>query len=234
MSKPSSSINATAAAAGVSRVKVLMDSACQASPRDIAKHSDGPRRWSTTNILMLATAAYFFLCGAFVASPYLQSTLVYLHIARWPLGDLTNLSRFGLAEARTVTINMNGSDTLEGYHIMPPGRGAIAGAALEGPERDRFFEDLLREASSVVVYLHGNAGTRAHHRRVAVQKHIAAYCNAHVLTFDYRFDWWAARHSSVCLIFVSYVAGDSETPLEHQQNKEQSKMCMLSFHTSRT
>ena len=235
MSAPTSSGNSAAnASAGASRVKILTDSSSQASPRDIAKYGGGARKWSTTNILLLVLSIYVLFCGAFATSPYLQSTLVYLHIARWPLGDLTNLSRFGMTEARTVTIKMNGSDTLEGYHLMPPGRSAIAGVALKGPERDLFFEDMLREASSVVVYLHGNAGTRAHHRRVAVQKHIAAHCNAHVLTFDYR-----SVDSSEFLCVISHFrlpdlfTEDSEILLEHRQSKEQSRTYMLSSHTSR-
>lgn len=108
-------------------------------------------------------------------------------------GDLTQLSRFGLSEGRSVTLELpsTGADSLEGtlrgYHLLPPGRQVIAAAALKaGNERDAYFEDSLKNADTIVIYLHGNGATRAHHRRVAVQKHIAAHCRAHVLTFDYR------------------------------------------------
>jgi hypothetical protein len=167
-------------------VKIHVDAECQASTREINQSSRGNKKISTTNIILLCIALYIFGCGMFTSSPYLQSQLVYMHSVRWPLGDLTDLTRFGLAEGRSVTIKMNGVDTLEGYHLLPVGPAVATGAALEGLDRDDYFDAQLRNASRIVVYLHGNAATRAHHRRVDMIKQIAAFCNAHVLSFDYR------------------------------------------------
>lgn len=168
------------------RVKVYIDAQVQASPRDISRSSPAPER-STTNILLACLACYLLTCGIFAASPRLQSQLVYLHYARWPLGDLTNLARFGIAEGRSVTISLAGNETIRGYHLMPVGPASIEGASLKDQRRDDFFDAQIRGAANIVVYLHGNAATRAHPRRIDMIKQIAAFCNAHVLAFDYRF-----------------------------------------------
>jgi abhydrolase domain-containing protein 12 len=174
------------------RIKVHVDAQTQATAKDIAAHSPSRRVFSssTTNILLSLLVLYLVSCYLFTTSIFLQSQLVYLHFVRWPLGDLTNLFRFGIVEGRSVTLYMNssgGDDSLRGYHLLPPGLDAISAAGLGEADRDRFFEEKLKgDNTNIVIYLHGNGATRAHHRRISVQKHLGAYCNAHVLTFDYR------------------------------------------------
>lgn len=96
------------------------------------------------------------------------------------------MTRFGIADGRSITLHFDSGDTLRGYHLLPPGDDAISAASLEGDAKDRYFEAKLAESDNIVIYLHGNAGTRAIPRRISVQKHLAAYCKANVLTFDYR------------------------------------------------
>lgn len=172
-----------------SRMKIHVDAQCQASTSELAKYSHIGRKMSTTNIFFLGIAVYLVTCVMFAHSQSLQSHLVYLHSMRWPLGNLKDMTRFRIAEGRSLTISMAGTDTLEGYHLLPAGQAAVAAASLSGIERDRYFDDQIRNAATIVVYLHGNAATRAHQRRIDMIKQIAAFCNSHVLSFDYRYEY---------------------------------------------
>jgi abhydrolase domain-containing protein 12 len=167
-----------------SRVLVCRDASVQT---DVAGLPCVAKRSSSTNVLLAIGVAYALICISFLSSPFLQSIPVYMNIARWPLGDLTQLQRFGLVGSNNVAIQVQPGQFIRGYHVLP---GTVTDVSrllsLSGAARDEAFQNFLRKSDRIVIYLHGNAGTRAHYRRVALQKHLALHCNAHVLTFDYR------------------------------------------------
>ena len=47
-------------------------------------------------------ALYAAICVLLIISPYLQSLIVYLNVVRYPLGELTDLRRFGMSARFTI------------------------------------------------------------------------------------------------------------------------------------
>jgi len=104
-----------------------------------------------------------------------QTWLIYLHWIRppnwWSRPDLPQ--RHGMSGfARSIhTANLNG------WHLLPPGVFA---------ESEADYEQSLASAQRVILFFHGNSGTRAFPRkRVGVICTLAAQFNSHVITFDY-------------------------------------------------
>ena len=79
---------------------------------------------------------------------------------------------------------------MNGWHILPAGETATTSALITDPvQREKYFDDSLRQARAVVLSLHGNAGNRGTRDRVAEDRMLASQAAAggcHVLAIDYR------------------------------------------------
>jgi pimeloyl-ACP methyl ester carboxylesterase len=105
---------------------------------------------------------------------------------RYPRGDLTKLQNVGLAEARNIAITTDDGILLKGYHIMPPGPISQHALSLKDSQRNDYFNEKLTQSERIIIYFHGNGGTRALSFRVNKVKALAAQLSAHVITIDYR------------------------------------------------
>jgi fermentation-respiration switch protein FrsA (DUF1100 family) len=126
------------------------------------------------------------MCFVLIASPFAQSIPLYLNIFRFPFGDLTDLNRFGLFNARNIRMTTKDGLLLKGYHLIPAHlRHWVSDNAHE--YRHQVNDDeLLRQSDRIIIYFHGNAATRAAPIRMKSIKQMSYAMNAHVVTFDYR------------------------------------------------
>jgi pimeloyl-ACP methyl ester carboxylesterase len=166
---------------------VVKDSSCQTTVTYPVRQES----WLNNKIVKLCAFTVVGLLTSFVLlalfSRTCQSMFIYMNILNYPIGDLTNLNRFGLHDARNIRIETSDGLRLRGWHLLPPGDVAAHSARLaEGPDRELFFNSHLRNASTVVIYFHGNAGNRALPRRVSIVRRLSSQLAAHVLALDYR------------------------------------------------
>ncbi|KFW08795.1 Abhydrolase domain-containing protein 12B, partial [Eurypyga helias] len=108
------------------------------------------------------------------------------------------------------------------WHTVPGSRGAEAW----GKDR-RWYEEALADAHPVIIYLHGNGGTRAASHRVQFLKTMGA-ADFHILALDYRgygdssghptesgfttdvlalYDWAKARSGNSSILFWGHSLG---------------------------
>jgi pimeloyl-ACP methyl ester carboxylesterase len=128
---------------------------------------------------------------ALLISRRAQGLLVYLHWLRPPtlLAPLDTLKPYRLdAVGRVVT-----AGHLRGWHLLPPGPPFAPptdpgdGRGVD-PARELFFDEEMRRLPNtrVVIFFHGNSGTRAFpFKRIDTLRLLGSGLNAHVVTFDY-------------------------------------------------
>lgn len=132
--------------------------------------------------------AYFGLLTALLFSRRVQNAVIFLNFLAPPawtgIAPLHDLTRHRLAGTGRVVSAGGG---IRGWHLLPP--GPHQPLPPWGPEsaRTAFFDAALRrERSKVVVFFHGNSGTRAFpFKRVDMIRLLGAHLDAHVVTFDY-------------------------------------------------
>ncbi|XP_075049487.1 lysophosphatidylserine lipase ABHD12-like [Mixophyes fleayi] len=112
--------------------------------------------------------------------PALLGKVVYLNMVKLPLfvdlknpGEVLNhTTNFYLTSEEGVTIGV--------WHTVPASRGE----EVTGNDQ-RWFEKTLSDGNPVIIYLHGNGGTRAVDHRVQLMK-VLSRAGFHVLSLDYR------------------------------------------------
>ena len=119
-------------------------------------------------------------------SPRCQSYFAYLHWLRYPRGDLTQLHNVGLVEARNIEITTDDGILLKGYHIMPPGPISQHALSLKDTQKNDYFNEKMTQSERIIIYFHGNGGSRALSFRINKVKALASQLSAHVITIDYR------------------------------------------------
>ena len=113
-------------------------------------------------------------------SPWLQQALVFVHHVRTPLyGNISNPSEFGLQNAREFELFHENGCEIEVWQILTK-------LYTQHNSLKENFTEALSDGSPIVLYLHGNTGTRATYHRVQLYKYLAEERGYHVITFDYR------------------------------------------------
>eukprot|EP01136_Pigoraptor_vietnamica_P018529 Opistho-1_new@65041 len=145
---------------------------------------------AAVRLLALAAAAYALGVVVLIAFPATQGVLIHLHLVRLPFfADLQHPELYGLPAARPFTLVTPDGLRLGGWHVLPAGQVALDAIRKvdAGADRAEVFDNALKSSGSrVVLYLHGNAGTRAVGHRVALYSLLSAHFDAHVVTVDYR------------------------------------------------
>mmetsp|Transcript_6297 Transcript_6297/g.8790 ORF Transcript_6297/g.8790 Transcript_6297/m.8790 type:complete len:470 (-) Transcript_6297:86-1495(-) len=144
-------------------------------------------------------AFYMFVCTSLIFSPHLQSYIVYLNFVRYPGNDLTDLRSLGLSYRTTRNILITTEDglILKGYHLIPPLEDIRTNPLCKhlnitsdnyqnSNKSNECFDLILSRATRILLYCHGNGGTRALPMRVAIVQQMAQLLGANVITFDYR------------------------------------------------
>lgn len=112
-------------------------------------------------------------------NPWIQTKIIFLNNLRWPpFIDFTQPELLGLGETRNFYLQVSPEIRLGVWHILPKSLHDKARA-------DDEFERLLKDTKPVILYLHGNSGTRAGWHRVGLYK-VLSQMDFHVIAVDYR------------------------------------------------
>ncbi|KAM3871183.1 lysophosphatidylserine lipase ABHD12-like [Diretmus argenteus] len=131
-------------------------------------------------VVLFVAAAYASVPVLFYLFPWVLGQIVYCNL--WPpylsvdLGRpeevLNHTSNFYLTTEEGITVGV--------WHTLPASQwGKAAG---KGPE---WYSEALGDGRPVILYLHGNVGSRAKRHRVELMKILSA-AGYHVVSFDYR------------------------------------------------
>lgn len=167
---------------------VLKDCASQTSLSYPSRHSK--KDWLSIfgKFGLLAIFVYFVVCFSLIISPKFQSALIYLHFVRWPLGNLTS-SRFGLFQSRDIEILTDDGCAIRGWHLTNDMLGLenfLSGGNISSDKIDNFYDAQLANSERIVLYFHGNSGTRAVNFRVGFVDRLSRTLQANVVAVDYR------------------------------------------------
>ena len=125
----------------------------------------------------------------YVAIPFLvryssrvQSALIYVNFIKIPLfRNISNPAEFGLQKTRQFVLFHDDGCEVTVWQILPN--------TYWSSDNLSSTEDYIRtfsDGAPIVLYLHGNTGTRATPHRVETYKYLAGEKGYHVITFDYR------------------------------------------------
>lgn len=130
------------------------------------------------SFLIFLLLVYLAIFCILLFSTRAQCYLVYLHWIKPPefLFPLSNLTPYRLSSSARVISQKN----LRGWHLLPPGPPFVDGT------ESHFDHMLSAPGQRVIIFFHGNSGTRAcPSKRVDIIRLLAANFQAHVVTFDY-------------------------------------------------
>ena len=129
-------------------------------------------------VLVLLTL-YLAIAALIRFSVRVQSLLIYLHFVRIPLfADLTNPAELGLRNTRNFDLVQYDGCPVSTWHVLPD-------SYQDNVTRSLDYTSALADGATVILYLHGNTGTRATQSRVEQYKALSKR-GYHVITFDYR------------------------------------------------
>ncbi|KAM9381008.1 protein ABHD12B [Phaethornis superciliosus] len=199
------------------------------SGRGKGKNGSGRRErgrlawWSLLRTLLLGLLLIYtsvpFLVRLF---PGLLTKAVFLNFLSIPF--LTDLRRPELLLNNTISLYLPTEPgvTVGIWHTVPGSRGAEA----QGKDQ-RWYEEALGDTHPIIIYLHGNGGTRAASHRIQFLKAMGA-ADFHILALDYRgygdssghptesglttdalalYDWAKARSGNSSILFWGHSLG---------------------------
>ena len=112
----------------------------------------------------------------------LQSALIYVNFIKTPwFGNISNPAEFGLQRTRQFELFHGDGCEVTVWQVLPN--------SYWSSHNLMSTEDYLKafsDGAPIVLYLHGNTGTRATPHRVDLYKYLAGDKGYHVITFDYR------------------------------------------------
>lgn len=139
------------------------------------------------SIVVGAVVTLFVVCVAvpliFHYSPRLQRFFVFLHPVYNNI-DFQKPEDVGLPGTRNFYLTTDKDVSVGIWHILP--ESLIHSAPKEiSEEQEAWFEGSLKNDQPIILYLHGNKGSRGESHRVELYR-ILRMMDYHVFTFDYR------------------------------------------------
>ena len=120
-------------------------------------------------------------------SEWLQKALIFVHHLRTPFyGNLSDPGSYGLKFARQFELFHEDECGVEVWQVLPRVYHSAGEEESEAVLSEVDFQSALSDGAPVVLYLHGNTGTRALLHRVGIYKYLTKEKGFHVVTFDYR------------------------------------------------
>lgn len=137
--------------------------------------------WRLRRLFLFLMLLYIFIPVIVKLCPSIQAKLVYLNFVRVPYFiDLKRPLDQGLNHTHNFYLEPEPGFRVGVWHTVP------AHMWREAQLKDgHWFESSLTSAQSVILYLHGNAGTRGGDHRVQLYK-VLSSLGFHVIAFDYR------------------------------------------------
>ncbi|XP_063216044.1 lysophosphatidylserine lipase ABHD12 isoform X2 [Bacillus rossius redtenbacheri] len=137
--------------------------------------------WALKTTLCIFLVLFVIIPVVFKYTYPLQRSVIFLNFVNYPWNtDLKNPSKFGLNGIRNFYIKTEDNIEIGVWHILP--------ASLRNSSREKnnsFYEDALASDKPVVLYLHGNSGSRASGHRVELYQ-LLSNLGYHVIAIDYR------------------------------------------------
>lgn len=130
-------------------------------------------------VLLVLLTLYVSIAAAIRYSYWVQSRLIYLHFVRTPFfADLNNPAKLGLRNTRNFDLVQHDGCAVGTWHILPD-------TYRDNVTCSGDFTAALSDGSPIILYLHGNTGTRGTSHRVRQYMSLSKR-GYHVITFDYR------------------------------------------------
>ncbi|XP_041703292.2 lysophosphatidylserine lipase ABHD12 isoform X2 [Coregonus clupeaformis] len=132
-------------------------------------------------MILLQCTVYISLPVILCLFPWILGHVVCSHWLRLPyLVDLASPAELSLNHTLNFYLSPEEGISLGVWHTVPDSQWQKAQGS--GPE---WYSETLGDESPVIIYLHGNVGSRAIHHRVELVKILSA-AGYHVLSLDYR------------------------------------------------
>ena len=113
--------------------------------------------------------------------PWFQQAIIYVHHVKTPFyGNLSDPASYGLKAAKQFELYHEDGCEVELWHILPSDYHDTE------VHREEHYLKALSDDLPIILYLHGNTGTRAIYHRIKLYKYLAEERGYHVITFDYR------------------------------------------------
>ncbi|XP_048125214.1 lysophosphatidylserine lipase ABHD12 [Alosa alosa] len=137
--------------------------------------------WRLRRMLMWLLGFYLAIPVIIKLCPSIQAKLVFLNFVRMPYFiDLKRPHDQGLNHTHNFYLQPEEGINIGVWHTVPTHMWKEA----QGKDRE-WYEGTLQSFHPVMLYLHGNAGTRGGDHRVQLYK-VLSSLGYHVVTFDYR------------------------------------------------
>ncbi|XP_069697609.1 lysophosphatidylserine lipase ABHD12 isoform X1 [Periplaneta americana] len=132
-------------------------------------------------ILCLLIVMFGFIPVLFRYTYPLQRTVIFLNFVKWPrIEDLKNPDKLGLTATRNFYITTDDDITLGMWHVLP---SSLVNDSVNAS--NAFYEEMLGHGEPIIVYMHGNSGSRGSAHRLELYT-LLRNLNYHVIAFDYR------------------------------------------------
>lgn len=144
------------------------------------------------HIFVLVIAIYVASPVVFKYSTFIQRNLLFMNYVNTQFGvNLSHPETLGIKCARTLRL-VNDLDKsreiieLGAWHIVP--KSAVSSCTTDKTNNRTSIEDKIAFADDrpIILYVHGNGGTRAGEHRNRLYHRLAYEFDYHVVTFDYR------------------------------------------------
>ncbi|XP_067006951.2 lysophosphatidylserine lipase ABHD12 isoform X2 [Anabrus simplex] len=138
--------------------------------------------YGTLKAILLGLFTLFVIVPLIYKYTYtLQRSMIFLNFVNWPVDiDYNSPQKYGLPAARNFYVTTNDGVKLGVWHILPKSLEDSGQNASED-----FFEESLGHGEPVILYMHGNSGSRATPHRLELYK-VLKNLDCHVVAFDYR------------------------------------------------
>ncbi|KAB5562014.1 hypothetical protein PHYPO_G00013100 [Pangasianodon hypophthalmus] len=137
--------------------------------------------WRLRRIFLWVLGIYIAIPFVIKLCPSIQAKLVFLNFVRVPYFiDLKKPLDQGLNHTHNLYLQPEEGVHIGVWHTVP----ALLWKEAQGKEGN-WYESKLQSSHPVMLYLHGNAGTRGGDHRVQLYK-VLSSLGYHVVTFDYR------------------------------------------------
>lgn len=132
-------------------------------------------------IVIFAIGCFFVIVPlAIYLFPGIERIFIFVTFVTWPwFVDLTRPDIVGMKGTRNFYIETEENIILGAWHILPRSLADTRDTSRS------FYELSLRKGYPVILYLHGNAGTRAGYHRLELYS-VLQNLDAHVIAVDYR------------------------------------------------